>query len=245
MAAIPLCEGPLAAMKSSLRDVFPDVKSSHLTEALAASLGFRTHAALQSNLFGPAQDRPFRLLDSARFVQRLVQLGYPDDPEFEFEHLNPVSGVVKTRPLSAYDIEYKSPRQKAYRNLMVSAVNAALEQKLFSLRPGDDRFIDNNRSGHIFDFRVAGMLARGSIAEAGFDEIAIHAAVNPKGDEVRYSSAGFRAGDAFGYTWVERRTGAWMQSADSSFRCRKALLSRLVELVVEPCGFGDRGNVIT
>jgi hypothetical protein len=127
---------------------------------------------------------------------------------------------------------------------MVSAVNAALERKLFTLRPGDDRFIDNNRSGHIFDFQVAGMLARGSIAEAGFDEVAVHAAVNPKGDEVRYSSAGFRAGDAFGYTWVERRTGAWMQSADSSFRCRKALLTRLVELVVEPCGFGDRGNVI-
>jgi hypothetical protein len=78
-------------MKSSLRDEFPDVKSSHLTEALAASLGFRTHAALQSMLFGPEQDRPFRLLDSARFVQRLVQLGYPDDPEFAFEHLNPVT----------------------------------------------------------------------------------------------------------------------------------------------------------
>jgi hypothetical protein len=231
-------------MKSSLRDEFPDVKSSHLTEALAAGLGFRTHAALQAALVGPEQDRPFRLLDSTRFVQRLVEFGYQDDPEFAFELMNPVTGVIKTTPLSAYDIEYKTQRARAYRNLMVSAVNAALELKLFTLRPGDDRFIDNNRHGHLFDFQIAGMPARGSIAEAGHDEIAVHAAVNPKGDEVRYFSSGFSAGDAFGYTWVERQTGAWMQSADSSLRCRKTLLSKLAELIVEPNGFGDRGNVI-
>lgn len=87
---------PLAALKKSLRDEFPHVKSSHLSEALAHSLGFRTHAAMQAAMVGPEQDRPFALLQTQRFVERLKQLGYEDDPEFDFEMtiLTPVPGVA-------------------------------------------------------------------------------------------------------------------------------------------------------
>ena len=67
MAATPLCETPLAALKKSLRDEFPNVKSSHLSEALAHSLGFRTYAAMQVVMVGPEQDRPFALLQTQRF----------------------------------------------------------------------------------------------------------------------------------------------------------------------------------
>lgn len=107
---------------------------------------------------------------------------------------------------------------KAWRNLMVCAVNAALEQKLFSLRPGDNRFPDNMRQGELFDFVLPnGLPAKGSVSDAGFNEVAVHAAVNPKGNAVRAYNAGFDAGDAFGTTWVERERGAWMQSSDSTF----------------------------
>jgi hypothetical protein len=78
----------------------------------------------------------------------------------------------------------------------------------------------------------------------GFNELSVHAAVNPKGDMVRAFNAGFDAGDAFGTTWVERERGAWMQSSDSSFNCRKALLATLAALPVQPMGYGDRGRVI-
>ena len=247
MAATPLCEAPLAALKKSLRDEFPHVKSSHLSEALAHSLGFRTYAAMQAAMVGPEQDRPFALLQTQRFVERLKQLGYEDDPEFDFEMtiLTPVPGVVSTVPDSAYDIEYKTTRQKAWRNLMVCAVNAALEQKLFTLRPGDNRFPDNMRRGEVFDFVLPnGLPARGSVSDAGFNELSVHAAVNPKGDMVRAFNGGFDAGDAFGTTWVERERGAWMQSSDSSFNCRKGLLDHLAALQVEPMGYGDRGRVI-
>ena len=247
MAATPLCEAPLAALKKSLRDEFPHVKSSHLSEALAHSLGFRTHAAMQAAMVGPEQDRPFGLLQTQRFVERLKQLGYKDDPEFDFEMtiLTHVPGVVSTVPDSAYDIEYKTTRQKAWRNLMVCAVNAALEQKLFTLRPGDNRFPDNMRRGEVFDFVLPnGLPARGSVSDAGFNELSVHAAVNPKGDIVRAFNGGFDAGDAFGTTWVERERGAWMQSSDSSFNCRKGLLDHLAALQVEPMGYGDRGRVI-
>ncbi len=249
MAATPLCEAPLAALKKSLRDEFPHVKSSHLSEALAHSLGFRTYAAMQAAMVGPEKDRPFALLQTQRFVERLKQLGYEDDPEFDFEITiagsTPLAGVVSTVPDSAYEIEYKTTRQKAWRNLMVCAVNAALAQKLFTLRPGDNRFPDNMRRGEVFDFVLPnGLPARGSVSDAGFNELSVHAAVNPKGDMVRAFNGGFDAGDAFGTTWVERERGAWMQSSDSSFNCRKGLLDHLAALQVEPMGYGDRGRVI-
>jgi hypothetical protein len=247
MAAVPLCEAPLAALKKSLRDEFPDVKSSHLSEALAYSLGFRTYASLMAAMAGPEIDRPFAVLNTPRMIERLQQFGYPNDPEFDFELtiLNPVPGVVSTMPDSAYEIEYKTSRQKAWRNLMVCAINAALEQRLFTLRAGDNRFPDDMRSGTLFDFKLPnGMSARGYVSDAGFHELSVHAAVKPKGDMVRAFNAEFSAGDAFGTTWVERERGAWMQSSDSSFNCRKALLDALAALKVDPHGYGDRGRVI-
>lgn len=50
MAAIALSELPLAALKKTLRAEFEEVRSSHLTEALAAAVGRRTHAALLAEL---------------------------------------------------------------------------------------------------------------------------------------------------------------------------------------------------
>lgn len=249
MAATPLCEASLAALKKSLRDEFPHVKSSHLSEALAYSLGFRTYASMCAAMVGPESDRPFVLLKTPRFIERLVQLGYEDDPEFDFEITiagqDSLVGLVSTMPTSAYDIDYKTTRQKAWRNLMICAINAALEQKLFTLRPGDNRFPDDMRRGELFDFTLPnGMPARGSVADAGFNELSVHAAVNPKGEWVRAFNAGFDAGDAFGTTWVERERGAWMQSSDDSFNCRKSLLQELANLQVEPHGYGDRGRVI-
>lgn len=248
MAAIPLCEAPLAELKKSLLDEFDDVKSSHLTEALAASMGFRTHAALKAAMTGPEQDRPFYLLDPERFLARLVDFGYPfdsSDPEFDFEVWHVGKGAISTMPTSAYGIEYKTTRQKAWRNLMVCTVNAALERKLFTLRPGDNRFGDADSRGSLFDFALPnGLPVRGYVSDAGFNELNVHAAVNPIGTWIRAGNAGFEAGDAVALGWLERERGAWLQSSDTQFRCRKGLLAQLADLRVEPHGFGDRGRVI-
>ncbi len=248
MAAIPLREESLATLKKHLLDEFDEVKSSHLTEALAHCMGFRTNASLKAAMTGPEEDRPFRLLDSEQFLFRLTEFGYPfdpKDPEFDFDIWHDQYGVIRTMPSSGYEIEYRTPRERAWRNLMVCAVNAALEQKLFTLRPGDDRFDDKMRAGHIFDFVLPnGLPARGSVATAGFDELSIHAAVNPKGDRVRSYGAGFAAGDVYGSTWLERRDGAWLQSTLTNFRCRKPFVSELADMVVKAQGFGDRGKLI-
>ena len=246
MAAIALTEASVVAVKNSLRGEFLDTKSAHISEALAYSLGFNTQAAMRAALVAPEADPPYVLLDTGRMLERMRQFGYPDDPEFDFELLiKSPPEVISTVPTSAYEIEYKTERQKAWRNLMICAVNAALTQKIFTLRPGDNRFPDNMRRGELFDFQLPnGLPARGSVSDAGFDELAVIAAVNPKGDAVRAYNAGFDAGDAFGSTWVERQRGAWMQTSDTNFNCRRALLPVLAALKVEPMGYGDRGRVI-
>lgn len=243
MAAITLVHASLTALKNSLRSEFPDVKSSHLTEAVAFALGYRTNAALLADVNSPEADQPFLLLDTARMLGRLQEFGYPRDEEFDFElmDIKAMPGVISTTCLHAYEIEYKTERQKAWRNLIICAINAALAKKLFTLRPNDNRFSGNG----LFDFTLPdGTPARGHVSDAGFSELSIHAAANPKGDWVRASNAGFSAGDAFATTWLERERGAWMQSSLSSFRCRKALVERLASLNVAPAGYGDRGRVI-
>ena len=50
MAAIPLIEAAVVDVKKALAKRMPDVRSSHLTEALAAALGRRTHASLRADL---------------------------------------------------------------------------------------------------------------------------------------------------------------------------------------------------
>ena len=217
------------------------VRSAHMSEVVAAALGFRTHAALRAALGGRATAEASKP-SNARAIQRLRQLGYnaPDDlhllPELDRSY-----SPFKTYPLR----KQRGVRWNAWRNLMVCAVNAALEHKLFTMRPGDDRFDDNMREGHLFDFVLpSGLPARGSVATAGFDELAVHAAVNPKGDRLREHGAGFAAGDVFGTTWLERRVGAWLQSTPEGFRCRKPFLAELANLEVKPQGFGDRGKLI-
>ena len=246
MAAIALTEASVVAVKNSLRDEFPDSTSAHLSEALACSLGYRTNAALRAALKTGRSDPFFVILSTEKMVARLLEFGYPDDPEFDFEHLiGSPTEVISTVPLSAYEIEYNSLREKAWRNLMVCAVNAALEQKLFGLTAGDNRFPDNMRRGHRYDFMLPnGLPGRGAISDAGFDEVSVHAAVNPKGEKVPFFNGGFPAGDAVGSTWIERRDGAWMQTSETSFHCRRPLLSLLAKLAVEPSGYGDRGRVI-
>lgn len=87
MASIPLSELALASVKKSLRDQYPDVRSSHLSESIAASLRRRTHASLLAELPGLAVDPPIELLDDGLFDHRLQALGYPADLEFSFEYL--------------------------------------------------------------------------------------------------------------------------------------------------------------
>ncbi len=77
MAVIPISAGRLRPLKNSLQDRFPAAKSSHLSEALAAGLGFRTNAALLSWMEESGLEPDVSALNEQSFVARMVELGYP------------------------------------------------------------------------------------------------------------------------------------------------------------------------
>lgn len=257
MASIELTLARVTVLKKELREQYPEVKSSHLTEALARAINFKSHAALKAEMEKFAEDdAPFALLHEEPFIARLVELGYPEDidPELNFEIDLHEKGIVSTTPLSAYDIDYKSFRSRAWRNLIVLATNEALKQGLITLRPGDNRWpknTDRDMTGHLFDFKLPNRLpAKGYVGDAGHEELSIHVAINPKDDDTLTAgnTAGsrwaFDAGDAVAAGWLERRDGAWLQSSDTRFNCRRHLLRELAELEAEPVGYGDKGCVI-
>lgn len=244
MASIPLDASSLRAVKHALRSEFPDVCSSHLSESLAAALRRRTHAALVAELADYRNDPPIEALDEELFDQRLQTLGHVPDPGFTFEYLTDCS-LISTRDPRAYDIAYRTPRDRAWRNLLVCAINEGLRQRLFTLRCDDNRWPNADTLGQSFDFLLPNQLpARAHVRDIHYGELSLHVAVNPRGDWVEVGNAGFAAGDAFAAGWLERKRGAWLQSATTQLHCRKRLLYELAEMTPRPCGFGDRGRVI-
>lgn len=243
MAATLLCAAPVAELKKRLLDALPRVKSSHLSEALAFSLGFKTSAAMVSAMRGPEVERPLMPLNAARWRQRIEQLGYAQQPEIDFDQMirdEPIPGVVSTVDPHAWRVHYATPREKAYRNFMVAAVNAALRRQLFSLVPGDRR----HAACVYFDFELPnGRSARGYVAEDGTDRLAIHAAVNPRVDWLHRAWLCETPGDAHGQTLIDRRVGAWIESLSQYFTGSPALVKELAAMQVQPACFGDRGVI--
>lgn len=257
MAAIAVSETHINAVKKALRDDFLDGKSSHLSEALAAALGYRTHAALLADLPKLAADPPIVLLSTEDFVSRLQEFGYPRDNEFDFDYLDQRPEVIRTFSLQFGHVEYKSEREMAWRNIVVCAVNEGIRAKAFSLRKDDNRWPGArpvhpmkgpdyrvNDPGVCLSFQLPnGMSAQAKFRDIGWGELEILVTVSPAGDRFKEGSTGFDAGDAFAQGWLEREKGAYLNTATNLFNCRKSLLGALAVLKVEPLGYGDKGPV--
>ncbi|EIU1669058.1 hypothetical protein [Pseudomonas aeruginosa] len=220
------------------------IASSHLSEGVAASLGFKTYAALRTALLDcptAEAERPSNFL----LVQRLRHLGYdvPEDlelvPEFDrsyspFKHfpLRPKQGV----------------RWWAWRNLMVAAINAGLEQRLFGLSPSDNWWSGGAPNSHncvrtSYQFALNAVPVVASVDAISGDELSISVVLNPKRDDIQPEwYCGLRDGDAVAHGWMERRLGAWIQDGGESFSCKRAIQSRIAELAIEPSGYSDQGS---
>lgn len=69
----------IAALKKSLRDRYPQIRSSHLDEAIAASFGFKSYAALRPALLQVGNHaRLIVISDHMLLLLRLEELGYQD-----------------------------------------------------------------------------------------------------------------------------------------------------------------------
>jgi hypothetical protein len=135
-------------------------------------------------------------------------------------------------------------RKAAWRNMMVAAINAGLDQGLFGLDPKDNRFEDDAT----FRFEFDSLPAIAHIRDISFGELAVHVAVNPTDqaeDWIESYDAGFHAGDAFASGWLEREKGRWLQASDSPVGCaRAALLDRIAAARPDPKGYADAGRVM-
>ena len=74
MAFVVLTRRNLSALKSSLRAALPQVRSAHADEALAAGIGFRTHAALLEVLKAQSGARVTVLLNEQALGERILEL---------------------------------------------------------------------------------------------------------------------------------------------------------------------------
>lgn len=265
MASMALTDDGLRTVKHALLSRFEGEKSSHLTEALAAACGHRTHASLLAAIRSEGPDgAEFVLMDEAAFVRRLTHLRgtrfLPEAMTEDFDDLDFDHGtsMLRTRSAKFRRIDYsRSTRRRAWRNAMVAAINEAIERRLFSLRPGDNRWFGRPINRHrvqqanVFRFQVDGKIpAIASLWDAGWDEISVHVALWPTDEadhRIAWANAGFGAGEVFASGWLERRTGAWLQvSSESgqgwSFRCRAPRLETVAAIQVEPRGYADRGS---
>jgi len=259
MAAIAVSKAHVNAVKKALREnFFTEEKSSHLSEAVAAALGYRTHAALLADLPKLAEDPPIVLLNTEAFLSRLEGIGYPRDDEFDFDYLDHRLEVIRTSSLQFYEVEYeyKSDREKSWRNIVVFAVNEGIRAKTFSLRADDNRW-PGARPVHPVDgpdYRVDdpgvclsfnlpnGLPAQARFRDIGWGELEVLVVVNPASNWHQKGLRGLNAGDAFAHGWLEREKGAYLNSGTNLFNCRKYLLRDLATIKVDPLGYGDRGT---
>jgi hypothetical protein len=257
MTAIAFTENSLLNAKRALVASFPDEKSTHLTEALAAACGYGSHAALRADMLRQnSADPDFILLDDEAFIRRLNALTNtatsPNEDFGWFELLNYPSkdDVISTQSMLGEDAQYGTVRARAWRNAMVSAINAGISRRLFSVRPGDNRWPDagdpTRREAHVFQFEIETIPAVGAVSDAGFDELSIHVALWPTPEAMDFArayNAGFAAGEVFASGWLERRDGAWLQyPRKPDLRCRSHRLATLAALDIRPKGYADRGS---
>lgn len=222
------------------------VSSSHMSEALASALGFNTHAALRAALAGRPTTEAQKP-SNVRLRERLRQLGYPNVPE-DLRLLPELDRSYS--PFRNYPLRRKKgPRWMLWRNLMVAAINAGLEQRVFGLSPKENWWPNANvgpGGSHIYRFTFDGDLqATASVHETTGDELVIHILINPRDENVdpELRSSGERA-DAHAGCWLERRLGAWIQGGRIVLSCKKALQPRVAGVAIEPMGYSDQGSFI-
>jgi hypothetical protein len=129
----------------------------------------------------------------------------------------------------------ESMRSRARINLMVSAVNVALERKLITLEREPAPTI-------AFEYELAGMPVLAHIRDAGFDEVRFNVICCPTemGREHHECVLGcelHRFGKAYAYAWLERRTGKYLQNFANMY-CAKTIAPTLASLSIKPLGFG-------
>lgn len=242
MLYVPSSELAVRELKVVVRNHLPMVPSSHLSEALAAAAGARSHASLRASLDGGASALTY---DDSRFLVRLQALGHGANGWQGFREISRKSWTHSP---------HRSDRAVAWRNMLVAAINGGLCQGLFDLTPtgnywpGANNSLHGRGNHHFYDVPVPGGIpARAFVHDIGFGELAIHVAFWPTvGEGLAAGNAGFSAGEAVATGWLERTKGAWLQAdrrgGGPGLSMRRNRTSTIVEMLTIPLGYADHGK---
>jgi len=238
----------LRRLKKNLGRAIPEVPSAHLGEILAASLGMRTYAALRVGL-NAHRSVQTGVPDALRAALRMRELGYTDTGRVRQGLVQPMSRAGE--PVKPY----AGQRQLAWRNMMVGAINAAIEQRVIGLGPTENYWQHGKamersalqQARGTFAFMLApGLPALGTVEDIGCGEVRVYAAVRPHAHvtDARFAHGHLRDAEATAAGWLERELGLWLQDSRSDVSCRRTLVAELAALNIKPAGYGDRGKVL-
>jgi hypothetical protein len=142
-------------------------------------------------------------------------------------------------------------RLTAWRNAMVSAINAGLEQGLFGLKEGENNFSER---GGVYGFDVGGIPAKAGVNDIGYGELRVSVALWPVVDGLNINVGNptdccprDAPGDLVAVGFLERRLGAWLQTSAAgggSLFCRRHRLAEASAIKVKPNGYKDSGKLI-
>ncbi len=244
MLFIPPCACSLREVKLCLTKTLPDLPSAKLSEALAASAGFNTNAALRSSLWTPGVD-PAELralsFDDVRFARRLG--------DFKLDLPTGWQGFDTFGRSIWVGNRYQSKKGLAGRNVMVAAILSGLTQRIFTLDPDGSFWPDAKvQKGTLFHVWMPHDIpAQAWVSDIGMGELSIHVACWPTGRFLSSGNAGFEAGDAVVKGWLERETGKWLMNdgrGGLTINIRRNRVEQLSSLVTPTVGFADQGRFI-
>jgi hypothetical protein len=252
MTAVSLSEQTLKHVKRALQASFPGFKSSHITEALAGGLGFRTHAALVAFRNERGDFPEFALFDQDTFIRRMRELTGEPVPEDEddrwFDDLDFADRIgIKATEHPKYERDRHNLREMAQAVVLTAAVNEGIERRLFSLVPNDNRWTGGHGEAK-YPFTVDDYFGWARVSDAGFGELNLHAVVSgqPMPEWPRYVKGGsiYAAAVLVASSWLERDAGHWIQDASHDTYISNAHRARIAAAKIRPRGFGPFGRMM-
>jgi len=164
MSLLILTYENVEGVKRAAREQVPVVKSSHLSEAIASALGFRTHAALRAKIAAEADLPPdVAECDPARFVVRLAALGYAATSAINLDEIVR-SDAVPDRPYTEFrygDLQANNAHftwcQRHNRPMLTVAMArryARLDWDCITISPDQEDFLFDDDEGRAFAKRM-------------------------------------------------------------------------------------------
>lgn len=139
-----------------------------------------------------------------------------------------------------------SQRKRTWRNALVAAINAGLEQRIFGLGPTENYWLHqlatNQDAQHLYRFTIENIPAEVCITDIGFGELYIHAAFWPKRCDSPNPNYPGPTGLVEARGSLERLEGPYLRTFyPYRLRARRDFGREISELAIEPMGFDDKG----